>query len=105
MGFHPIIQKFFDTMAFAKDHFFAFIDLRVVAIGQAQIEIDKLNSKEKEMCFKDFDIALSHLKNMGLIYNYEAIKDGFKIFPQDKNYIDENHLKLLFTKEQDYDVA
>lgn len=105
MTSNPIIRKLLDTLSFANDHFFAFIDLRIVALGQAQLEIDKLSPEEKDLCYNEFKSTLSQLKHFGLIYKYEIIEDGFKIFPEDKNYIDENHLKLLFTKEPDYDIA
>lgn len=105
MGLHPIIQKLFDTFAFAKDHFFAFVDLRLVAIGQAQMEIDKLEPAEKDLCYKGFQMALPQLQSMGLIYKYELIEDGFKIYPQNRVYIDEHHLNLYFTKEQKDDIA
>ena len=102
---HPVIRNFFETLTFAENHYIAFVDLRLAAIGQAQLEIDKLSPTEKELCYKGFETALLQLHQMGLIYKYEAIKDGFIIYPQNKTYIDENHLKLLFTKEQDYDIA
>lgn len=105
MTSNPIIRKLLDTLSFANDHFFSLIDLRIVALGQAQLEIDKLSPEEKDLCYNEFKSALSQLKHFGLIYKYEIIEDGFKIFPEDKNYIDENHLKLLFTKEPDYDIA
>lgn len=102
---HPIIRKFFDTLTFARDNSFALIDLRIVAIGQAQIEIDSLNPTEKELCYKGFLIALPQLENLNLIYKYEILENGFKIYPQNKVYIDENHLKLYFNKEQKNDIA
>ena len=39
---HPVIRNFFETLTFAENHYIAFIDLRLAAIGQAQLEIDKV---------------------------------------------------------------
>jgi len=105
MRLHPILQKFMETMDFASTHFFGLIDLRVVAVAQMQIDIDSLPRIEREKLKQGFEFALIQMVQMGLIHKYELIDDGFKIYPQDKLYMNETALEVHFRKEENDIVA
>ena len=103
---HPIVQKFMDTMVFAQDHKFDRIDLQLVEIGQAQYEINLLKSSEKEEVRKSFSYGLSQMEHLGLIHKFVNTDDGFKIYPQDRPYKDEDgYLYLKFNEDEKNDVA
>lgn len=103
---HPIVQKFMDTMVFAKDHKFDRIDLRLVEIGQAQSEIDALEPSERDTVRKSFSYALVQMEQLGLIHKFSNTDDGFKIYPQDRSYeTEDGYLYLRFREDEKNDVA
>ena len=96
MNLNNIFNRFCQLIDVSEKLKLTVIDLKIVAIKELQIAINKMDYSDDLMNNIEYSLAL--LKNRGIIFDYEGLEDGFKIIPENKIYADENELIIKFDK-------
>lgn len=97
MDINYIIDFFYKIINLCDKLKLVTIDLKVIAIKELNIKIQKIDFSED--VYNAFDDAFLLLKNHGIIFNYEKVEGGFKIYPEDKIYLNENDLIVKFNEK------
>lgn len=97
MNLNNIFNRFCQLIDVSEKLQITVIDLKIVAIKELQIAINKMDCLDDLM--NNFEDSLSLLKNRGIIFDYERLEDGFKIIPENKIYANENELIIKFDKK------
>ena len=97
MNLNNIFNRFCQLIDVSEKLQITLIDLKIVAIKELQIAINKMDYSDDLM--NNFEDSLSLLKNRGIIFDYERLEDGFKIIPENKIYANENELIIKFDKK------
>lgn len=96
MNLNNIFNRFCQLIDVSEKLQITVIDLKIVAIKELQIAINKMDYSDDLMNNIEYSLAL--LKNRGIIFDYERLEDGFKIIPENKIYANENELIIKFDK-------
>ena len=97
MNLYNIFNRFCQLIDVSEKLQITVIDLKIVAIKELQIGINKMDYSNDLM--DNFEDSLGLLKNRGIIFNYEKVEGGFKIYPEDKIYLNENDLIIKFNEK------
>lgn len=97
MNLYNIFNRFCQLIDVSEKLQITVIDLKIVAIKELQIGINKMDYSNDLM--DNFEDSLGLLKNRGIIFNYEKVEGGFKIYPEDKIYLNENDLIVKFNEK------
>lgn len=97
MNLYNIFNRFCQLIDVSEKLQISVIDLKIVAIKELQIGINKMDYSNDLM--DNFEDSLGLLKNRGIIFNYEKVEGGFKIYPEDKIYLNENDLIVKFNEK------
>lgn len=97
MNLYNIFNRFCQLIDVSEKLQITVIDLKIVAIKELQIGINKMDYSNDLM--DNFEDSLGLLKNRGIIFNYEKVEGGFKIYPEDKIYPNENDLIVKFNEK------
>lgn len=97
MNINTVIEKFYKIIEIASNINLVRTDLKIVAIKELQLDL--LSVEYTQDNYNILDDSLSLLKNRGFIFDYEKIKNGFKIIPQNKIYYNENDLIVKFDEK------
>lgn len=97
MNLYNIFNRFCHLIDVSEKLQITVIDLKIVAIKELQIGINKMDYSNDLM--DNFEDSLGLLKNRGIIFNYEKVEGGFKIYPEDKIYLNENDLIVKFNEK------
>lgn len=98
MNLNQSLDKFCKIINIANNINLISTDLRIVAVKELNIDIMKEDYSKDN--YESIEDALALLKNRGIIFNFEKIDNGFKIFPQNKIYACENDLIIKFNEEK-----
>lgn len=97
MNIKQIIDSFYKILNIGENLKLITVDLKVIAVKELNIQTLKLDyTNDLQNAFED---SLALLKNRGIIFNYERLENGFKIFPEDKIYSVENDLIIKFNEK------
>lgn len=96
MNLNNIFNRFCQLIDVSEKLKLTVIDLKIIAIKELQIAINKMDYSDDLM--NNFEDSLSLLKNHDIIFDYERLEDGFKIIPENKIYANENELIIKFDK-------
>ena len=96
MNLNNIFNRFCQLIDVSEKLKLTVIDLKIVAIKELQIAINKMDYSDDLM--NNFEDSLALLKNRGIIFEYERLEDGFKIIPENRIYANENELIIKFDK-------
>lgn len=96
MNINQIIDLFCKICYTGQELNLISVDLKVIAIKEMNIQTLKLDYTDDLQ--NTFENILTMWKNRGIIFNYERLENGFKIYPEDKIYINENDLIIKFNK-------
>lgn len=96
MNLNNIFNRFCQLIDVSEKLKLTVIDLKIVAIKELQIAINKMDYSDNLM--NNFEDSLALLKNRGIIFDYERLEDGFKIIPENRIYANENELIIKFDK-------
>lgn len=96
MNLNNIFNRFCQLIDVSEKLKLTVIDLKIVAIKELQIAINKMDYSDDLM--NSFEDSLALLKNRGIIFDYERLEDGFKIIPENRIYANENELIIKFDK-------
>jgi len=69
-------------------------DLKLIALKEFKILISKINYSDDLQ--NELEDSLTLLKNHNEIFDYKRLENGFKIYPQNKIYFNENDLVVKF---------
>lgn len=69
-------------------------DLKLIALKEFKIIISKINYSDDLQ--NELEDSLTLLKNHNEIFDYKRLENGFKIYPQNKIYFNENDLVVKF---------
>jgi hypothetical protein len=97
MNLNNIFNRFCQLIDVSEKLKLTVIDLKIVAIKELQIAINKMDYSDDLMNNIEYSLAL--LKNRGIIFDYERLEDGFKIILENKIYANENELIIKFDKK------
>lgn len=97
MNLNNIFNRFCQLIDVSEKLQITLIDLKIVAIKELQIAINKMDCSDDLM--NNFEDSLSLLKNRDIIFDYERLEDGFKIIPENKIYANENDLIVKFNEK------
>lgn len=97
MNLYNIFNRFCQLIDVSEKLQITVIDLKIVAIKELQIGMNKMDYSNDLM--DNFEDSLGLLKNRGIIFNYEKVEGGFKIYPEDKIYLNENDLIVKFNEK------
>lgn len=97
MNLNNIFNRFCQLIDVSEKLKLTVIDLKIIAIKELQIAINKMDYSNDLM--NNFEDSLSLLKNRGIIFDYERLEDGFKIILENKIYANENELIIKFDKK------
>lgn len=97
MNLNNIFNRFCQLIDVSEKLKLTVIDLKIIAIKELQIAINKMDYSNDLM--NNFEDSLSLLKNHDIIFDYERLEDGFKIIPENKIYANENELIIKFDKK------
>ena len=97
MNLYNIFNRFCQLIDVSEKLQITVIDLKIVAIKELEIGINKMDYSNDLM--DNFEDSLGLLKNRGIIFNYEKVEGGFKIYPEDKIYLNENDLIVKFNEK------
>lgn len=97
MNLNNIFNRFCQLIDVSEKLKLTVIDLKIIAIKELQIAINKMDYSDDLM--NNFEDSLSLLKNRGIIFDYERLEDGFKIIPENRIYANENELIIKFDKK------
>lgn len=97
MNLNNIFNRFCQLIDVSEKLKLTVIDLKIIAIKELQIAINKMDYSNDLM--NNFEDSLSLLKNRGIIFDYERLENGFKIIPENKIYANENELIIKFDKK------
>ena len=97
MNLYNIFNRFCQLIDVSEKLQITVIDLKIVAIKELQIAINKIDYSDDLM--DNFEDSLGLLINRGIIFNYEKVEGGFKIYPEDKIYLNENDLIVKFNEK------
>lgn len=97
MNIKQIIDSFYKILNIGENLKLITVDLKVIAVKELNIQTLKLDyTDDLQNAFED---SLALLKDRGIIFNYERLENGFKIFPEDKIYPVENDLIVKFNEK------
>lgn len=97
MNLNNIFNRFCQLIDVSEKLKLTVIDLKIVAIKELQIAINKMDCSDDLM--NSLEDSLSLLKNHDIIFDYERLENGFKIIPENKIYANENELIIKFDKK------
>lgn len=97
MNLNNIFNRFCQLIDVSDKLKLTVIDLKIIAIKELQIAINKMDYSDDLM--NSFEDSLSLLKNRSIIFDYEKLENGFKIIPENKIYANENELIIKFDKK------
>ena len=97
MNLNNIFNRFCQLIDISEKLKLTVIDLKIAAIKELQIAINKIDYSDDLM--NNFEDSLVLLKNRGIIFDYERLEDGFKIIPENRIYANENELIIKFDKK------
>lgn len=96
MNLNNIFNRFCQLIDVSEKLKLTVIDLKIIAIKELQIAINKMDYSDDLM--NNFEDSLALLKNRGIIFDYESLEDSFKIIPENRIYANENELIIKFDK-------
>lgn len=96
MNLNNIFNRFCQLIDVSEKLKLTVIDLKIIAIKELQIAINKMDYSDDLMNSLEDSLAL--LKNRGIIFDYESLEDSFKIIPENRIYANENELIIKFDK-------
>ena len=96
MNLNNIFNRFCQLIDISEKLKLTVIDLKIVAIKELQLAINKMDYSDNLM--NNFEDSLALLKNRDIIFDYERLEDGFKIIPENRIYANENELIIKFDK-------
>lgn len=97
MNLNNIFNRFCQLIDVSEKLKLTVIDLKIVAIKELQIAINKMDYSDD--LTNNIEDSLALLKNHGIIFDYEKLEDGFKIIPENKIYLNGNDLIVKFNKK------
>lgn len=97
MNLNNIFNRFCQLIDVSEKLKLTVIDLKIIAIKELQIAINKIDYSDDLM--NNIEDSLLLLKNRGIIFDYERLEDGFKIIPENRIYANENELIIKFDKK------
>lgn len=96
MNLNNIFNRFCQLIDVSEKLNLTVIDLKIIAIKELQIAINKMDYSDDLM--NSLEDSLSLLKNRSIIFDYERLENGFKIIPENRIYANENELIIKFDK-------
>lgn len=97
MNLNNIFNRFCQLINVSEKLKLTVIDLKVVAVKELQIAINKMDYSDDLMNSLEDSLAL--LKNRSIIFDYKRLENGFKIIPENKIYANENDLIVKFNEK------
>jgi hypothetical protein len=97
MNLNNIFNRFCQLIDVSEKLKLTVFDLKIIAIKELQIAINKMDYSDDLM--NSFEDSLALLENRGIIFDYERLEDGFLIIPENKIYANKNDLIVKFNEK------